>query len=82
MDLHRRQLLRAGLSAPVLGLAGQASAEPAERLSNKAVVRAYIEATDRGDMATIEALAGRQMVDRFTRRLRQTDRHGDQPSPL
>ena len=57
MDPHRRQLLRTGLSAPVLGLAGQASAEPAERLRNKAVVKAYIEATDRGDMATIEALA-------------------------
>ncbi|PIB90011.1 hypothetical protein CSW62_25600 [Caulobacter sp. FWC2] len=57
MDPHRRQLLQTSLSAPVLGLAGQALAEAAEpRSRNKALVKAYIEATDRGDIAAVEAL--------------------------
>jgi ketosteroid isomerase-like protein len=57
---QRRQLLGLGVAAPIVALAaGQAFAAPADkarREANKALVMAYIDATDRGDLARIDAL--------------------------
>ncbi|MDB5423239.1 MAG: nuclear transport factor 2 family protein [Phenylobacterium sp.] len=56
----RRRLLQLALGTPLLAIGGSAAiaqpADKARREHNKAVVRSYIDATDRGDIDRIEAL--------------------------
>jgi ketosteroid isomerase-like protein len=58
LQMDRRRLLGFGLAAPIAALAAnQALAAGApDKAANKAVVMAYLDACDRGDLAKIDAL--------------------------